>query len=103
MKSNWTIPAAIAIALCAAPWPGFSQQPGAPEAPRQVAQPLQVIPSMQNAIDTRQSPFAGAVTEGQPGPQELSLSLQDAIDRGLRNNLGQYLSKQQTRIALGQQ
>jgi len=103
MKSNWNIAAAVVILLFGSVAPGISQQRMAPELPRQSARPLEQ-PSVQAEIpaDVRQNPFLGGVTEGEPTSQEIALSLQDAIARGLRNNLGQYLSKQQARVALGQ-
>src|ERR1700688_761609 len=36
----------------------------------------------------RQSPFSGSVPEGKATTEILPLSFKDAIDRGLRNNLG---------------
>ncbi|MGB8114896.1 MAG: TolC family protein, partial [Candidatus Sulfotelmatobacter sp.] len=58
--------------------------------------PGQAIPGMSGA-----STFASSVpTEVVPGV--LQLSLQDAIDRGLRQNLGLLLSRADTRSARGQ-
>jgi len=38
-----------------------------------------------------QNPFAGSVPEGKASPTVLQLSFKDAVDRGLRNNLGLLL------------
>ncbi len=43
--------------------------------------------------------FEGAVVAGTATPGELALSLSDSIRRGLRNNLGALLSRQETRSA----
>ena len=47
------------------------------------------------------SSFAGSVP-AKPVPGVLPLSLQDAIDRGLKQNLGLLLSRADTRAARGQ-
>src|SRR5579872_76644 len=39
----------------------------------------------------KQSPFSGSVSQGKPTAEPLALSFKDAIDRGLRNNLGLLL------------
>jgi outer membrane protein TolC len=58
--------------------------------------PAQTLPAGSGA-----NPFAGSVpTKGIPGT--LPLSLQDAIDRGLKQNLGLLLSRADTRAARGQ-
>ncbi len=49
-----------------------------------------------------QSPFTGSEPEGKATPEVLQLTFQDAIDRGLRNNLGLLLSGDQTIVARGE-
>src|ERR1700689_5531349 len=49
-----------------------------------------------------QSTFTGSEAEGKATPEVLPLGLQDAIDRGLRNNLGLLLSGDQTIMARGE-
>lgn len=49
-----------------------------------------------------QSPFTGSEPEGKATAEVLQLGLQDAIDRGLRNNLGLLLSGDQTITARGE-
>jgi outer membrane protein TolC len=49
-----------------------------------------------------QSPFTGSEPEGVATEEVLQLSFQDAIDRGLRNNLGLLLSGDQTTTARGE-
>ncbi|MGD0097047.1 MAG: TolC family protein [Terracidiphilus sp.] len=48
------------------------------------------------------SPFQGSIVEGEPSAQLLSLTLDDAIQRGLKANLGVILSSAQTVAARGQ-
>src|ERR1022692_2746620 len=49
-----------------------------------------------------QSPFTGSEPEGKGTAEILQLSFQEAIDRGLRNNLGLLLSGDQTIMARGE-
>jgi outer membrane protein TolC len=49
-----------------------------------------------------QSPFTGSEPESKATPEVLQLSFQEAIDRGLRNNLGLLLSSDQTIMARGE-
>jgi len=51
---------------------------------------------------TQQNPFQGGVTEGKATGGVLSLSLDDAIQRGLRNNLGYILQSVSVKQAAGQ-
>ncbi len=48
------------------------------------------------------SPFQGSVTQGEAAAQPIALSLDDAMQRGLRANLGVILSGTQTAAARGQ-
>jgi outer membrane protein TolC len=59
------------------------------------------IPGQSSAGPTQGS-FLGSVTAGQATSQTLDLSLNDAIQRGLRNNLGVILSGTQTAYAKAQ-
>lgn len=58
------------------------------------------VPSI--SLPGSQSPFTGSEPEGNARPEILQLSLQEAIDRGLRNNLGLLLSGDQTTMARGE-
>ena len=49
-----------------------------------------------------QSPFLGSVPSGKATPEVLQLSLKDAIERGLKQNLGLLIGEQGTRSARGQ-
>jgi outer membrane protein TolC len=59
-------------------------------------------PAPSISLPGSQSPFTGSEPEGKASPEVLQLSLQDAIDRGLRNNLGLLLSGDQTTMARGE-
>ena len=48
-----------------------------------------------------QNPFDGAVAQGKASPGVLSLSLEDAIARGLKTNLGAVLAEQSVQSAQG--
>ncbi len=60
----------------------------------------QALPTL-SAAPTASS-FQGGVSAGEVSEQPLVLTLDDAIQRGLRNNLGVLLSAQQTAAARGQ-
>ncbi|HZZ14759.1 MAG TPA: TolC family protein [Candidatus Sulfotelmatobacter sp.] len=49
-----------------------------------------------------QSPFTGSEPEGKATPEVLQIGFQDAIERGLRNNLGLLISGDQTIMARGE-
>jgi outer membrane protein TolC len=59
-------------------------------------------PSTSSYMNSQQNPFQGSVPSGKPVPQVLSLSLRDAIERGLRYNLALLLNEQSTRESRGQ-
>jgi len=48
------------------------------------------------------NPFLGSAPEGQATPQVLQIDFKDAIDRGLRNNVGLLLASDQTETARGE-
>ena len=68
--------------------------------PGLVAQSSEPSPSI--SLPGSQSPFTGSEPEGTATPGVLQLSFQEAIDRGLRNNLGLLLSGDQTIMARGE-
>src|SRR5579872_103568 len=49
-----------------------------------------------------QSPYAGSVSEGKATNETLALTFKDALDRGLRNNLGPLLQSDSSLAARGQ-
>jgi outer membrane protein TolC len=60
------------------------------------------VPAPSISLPGSQSPFTGSQPEGSATPQVLQIGFQDAIDRGLRNNLGLLLSADQTITARGE-
>jgi outer membrane protein TolC len=62
----------------------------------------QSAPSSSISLPGSQSPFTGSEPEGTATPEVLQLTFQEAIDRGLRNNLGLLLSGDQTIMARGE-
>jgi outer membrane protein TolC len=92
----------LLISLCAAL---EAQFPGAPQRPPAQAQSSRPAATPPPAGTTAQSPnpFQGSVSSGEPLAATMSLSLQDAIQRGLKQNLGLILGDQNTRIAVAQQ
>ncbi len=69
-------------------------------APGLVSQTSSASPTI--SLPGAQSPFTGSEPEGKATAEVLQLGLQDAIDRGLRNNLGLLLSGDQTIAARGE-
>src|ERR1700678_4480258 len=63
----------------------LGQQPG-----------LTSLPSAEQVIQRNQDSFAGSIPQGQATNQVLELSVADALDRGLKYNLGLYLSERNT-------
>lgn len=53
-------------------------------------------------INSLQNPFQGSVSMGSASAQTLQLSLQDALERGLRYNLAVLLNEQSSRASRGQ-
>jgi outer membrane protein TolC len=64
------------------------------------AQSYQSAPNI--TLPGSQSPFTGSEPEGKVTPEVLELGYQEAIDRGLRNNLGLLLAGDQTIMARGE-
>lgn len=64
------------------------------------AAPVAVPQSLDQLLESgNQSPFSGSVPGGEPQAGTLDLSVQDAIDRGLKYNLGIVLSSQNSAAA----
>jgi len=55
--------------------------------------------SSQSQMSQNPSPFLGSVPSGQATPETIKLTVLDAIDRGLKSNLGILLDAQSTRFA----
>jgi outer membrane protein TolC len=62
----------------------------------------QTVPAAPTASQVGPPSFQGSVPQGEATAQPLDLTLDDAIQRGIRNNLGVILSSTQTSAARGQ-
>ncbi len=72
------------------------------QAKAQVASmPTGATPSFGQTSMSGPSPFLGGVPSGKPGPGVMPLSLKDAVDRGLKFNLGLLLAEEGARAARG--
>jgi outer membrane protein TolC len=63
----------------------FGQQPG-----------LTSLPSAEQVIQRNQDPYSGSIPQGKATDEVIELSVTDALDRGLKYNLGLYLSERST-------
>src|SRR5271169_5318525 len=57
---------------------------------------LSTLPSAEQVINRNQDPFAGSIPQGQAKGEVLDLTVEDALDRGLKYNLGLYLDARVT-------
>ena len=60
------------------------------------ATPLAPLPSAELVIGRNTDNYAGSIPQGKATAEVLDLTLEDAVDRGLKYNLGLYLSNQTT-------
>src|SRR5436309_2520617 len=91
----------LLMSICAAV---EGQFPGAQQAPPPTPQPSRPATTQPSPGTAAQAanPFQGSVSSNEPLIATLPLSLQDAIQRGLKQNLGLILGDQNTRIAVAQ-
>src|SRR5215471_15409954 len=57
---------------------------------------LAPLPSAESVLQRNTDPYLGSIPQGTVSPETLELSLVDALDRGVKYNLGLYLSNQTT-------
>ena len=57
---------------------------------------LPSLPSAEQIIQRQQDPFGGSIPQGKATPEVIELTVEDALDRGLKYNLGLYLSERAT-------
>src|SRR5271157_4751087 len=57
---------------------------------------LSTLPSAEQVINRNQDPFAGSLPQGKASADVLDLTIDDALDRGLKYNLGLYLAARVT-------
>jgi outer membrane protein TolC len=97
--------AALCLAVAAASSPLCQAQQGALTPQSNAGAPAGGAYSSSGTVSqngTQQNPFQGGVTEGKATGGVISLSLDDAIQRGLRNNLGYILQSVNVKQAGGQ-
>src|SRR5208283_4894981 len=54
------------------------------------------LPSAESVINRNTDNFAGSIPQGKLTAEPIDLTLEEAVDRGLKYNLGLYLSNQTT-------
>lgn len=57
---------------------------------------LSPLPSAEQVIQRSQDTFSGSIPQGKATPEVIDLTVEDALDRGLKYNLGLYLSDRAT-------
>jgi outer membrane protein TolC len=57
---------------------------------------LSTLPSAEQVINRNQDPFAGSIPQGQATGETIDLTVEDALDRGLKYNLGLYFAARAT-------
>lgn len=57
---------------------------------------LTSLPSAEQVIQRQTDPYSGSLPQGKATSEVIDLSIQDALDRGLKYNLGLYLSERAT-------
>ena len=58
--------------------------------------PLAPLPSAESVINRNTDNFSGSIPQGKATAETIDLTIEDALDRGLKYNLGLYLSDQTT-------
>jgi outer membrane protein TolC len=88
---RWCLSYGSWISLCSilalAPLPAFAQN---------VSPGLTSLPSAEQIIQRSQDPYSGSIPQGKATSEIIDLSISDALDRGLKYNLGLYLSDRAT-------
>jgi outer membrane protein TolC len=59
-------------------------------------QGLSTLPTAEDVINRNQDPYLGSIPQGKATPGTLDLTIEDALDRGLKYNLGLYLAARVT-------
>jgi outer membrane protein TolC len=90
----------LAVAVMPADAQSMTSASGAPQAPGVAGSP--VPSSSGTAASAGQNPYLGGVPTGKLQPGTIPLSITDAIDRGLKYNLGVLLAGEGTRDARGE-
>src|SRR5271165_7591481 len=80
-------PAIIGATVLLACWPAWGQTGAAV---------LSIVPTAEQVTNRNQDPFAGSLPQGKASADVLDLTIDDALDRGLKYNLGLYLAARVT-------
>ena len=81
----WAVLAAVGAALLAGPSAWAQSGAG-----------LSNLPTAEQVIERNQDPYAGSIPQGRATSEVLDLTIDDALDRGLKYNLGLYLAARAT-------
>jgi outer membrane protein TolC len=84
-KVSWAVLAAVAPMLLSCFAPAQTETPGLP-----------TLPSTEQVIQRNQDPYLGSIPQGKVTPGVIDLTVEDALDRALKYNLGLYLSERAT-------
>jgi outer membrane protein TolC len=96
------VTASTAVLFCLfALWPGQARAQASGAYPNTNSDSTPAA-SIQITSPSNQSPYSGSVAQGTAKPELVSLTFQDAIDLGLKNNLGVLLQSYNTIAARGQ-
>ncbi len=57
------------------------------------------LPTVEQIIQRNTDPYAGSLPQGKPTNEVMQITIQEAIERGLKYNLGIYLNRKDTDIA----
>jgi len=94
---------ALLFALAGCSWPALAQVMNTTSESSEYSPSQSSATSIPSSVGSlNQNPFTGSVAEGKVSPEVLPLSFKDAIDRGLRNNLGLLLQSDSVIAARGQ-
>src|SRR5271167_3149267 len=77
----------VGAAILLACWPSWGQTS---------AGGLSTLPTAEQVVNRNQDPFAGSLPQGHATAEVLDLTIEDALDRGLKYNLGLYLAARVT-------
>src|SRR5213078_2574498 len=93
---------ALLFALAGCSWPALAQVMNTTSESSEYSPSQSSATSVPSSVGSlNQNPFTGSVAEGKVSPEVLPLSFKDAIDRGLRNNLGLLLQSDSVIAARG--
>src|SRR5256885_775045 len=90
-----------ALFLLIAASPAAAQMPGPTTGGPAPARPAENRPVQNPAPPPVSNPFLGSVPQGTPSAEPIPLTVKDAVERALRNNLGLLLQEESASAARG--